>query len=167
MNPPNRSSKALRAATVGLVAVTAAVVVACGGPLAADVLEPSTRLLDFEEVPVGERRETVVTLKNIGDQPIENLTLQMLATVDSPLFFTFTPPEISPLVIPPGGVVELPIQYEPREGGRHGAGIFIVTPSPQDPGVVIHLRGTGIGTGPGSDADGGTLSTMDGGSSGG
>lgn len=161
-----RGSKTLRTTWMGLLGSIAVVAsAACGGPLASDELEPSTRLLKFGEVPVGEQRETIVTLRNLSDRPLENLTLQLLATVDSPLFFTFTPFESSPLVIPPNGTVELPIQYQPREPGEHGAGIFIVTPSPQDPGVVIHLRGTsGVG---GTDSDGGTPTQTDGGNAGG
>ncbi len=154
----------MRWAALGLV-TSALAIAACGGPLAADELEPSTRLLEFGDVPVGEQREVIVTLRNLSDRPIERLTLRMLTDFDAPLYFTFTPPAEPPLVIPPNGSLDLPIQYRPRDETRHGAAIFIVTPAPEDPGVLIHLRGTGTSNAAGS--DGGTMSQLDGGNQGG
>ncbi len=116
-------------------------------PPGANPLSASPLAVDFGPVPVGEQRQSPVTLTNGGSAPI-TVDGATLAGPGAGMFVgatTASPAE----VVDPGGSLVLPVTFAPTVVGSYQAAL-VVSHSGTNPPVVVPLSGTGTAPGPGT-----------------
>jgi hypothetical protein len=116
-------------------------------PPGANPLSGSPLAIDFGPVPVGDQRQSPVTLTNGGTGPI-TVDGATLAGPGAGMFAgasTASPGQ----VVAPGASLVLPVTFAPSVAGSYQAAL-VVSHSGTNPPVVVPLSGTGTAPGPGT-----------------
>ncbi len=104
-----------------------------------NALDISQIAFDFGTVPIGSVSGQNITFKNNGSQ---NITVTIASYNGSPGFFV--PANATPLIVKPGTVGTLTIQFLPKSTGSFQATVTFATDDPSNPTAAVSLRGTGV-----------------------
>jgi hypothetical protein len=106
--------------------------------------------LDFGNVPVGDRADRMLNVRNVGGGP---LTVSAI-TSNNPLFSLVSP--AVPFTVAPGGEQSVTVRFMPAAGGAQQGALSIINNDVDEAMVIVQLRGEGV-TGPEIDVSPTTL----------
>jgi hypothetical protein len=102
-----------------------------------DVSPPS---LDFGSVDVGTTATLTMTILNVGGS---DLTVTQLKRQGSGDFALGSSAPAVPFTVPPGGAVDVPVDYAPSGAGSDSASLRIKSNDPDEQSVTVALSGSG------------------------